>query len=281
MSFRCQYITPNGHDMYIEYLDHLRSLGKRYFTFEQAIQDLKVSTNSAKSGLYRMRNKGKLITPAKGLYVIVPPEHQLQGSIPAEELVPILMRYLEAEYYVSFLSAAAFHGATHQKPGRFQIVSNKRIKHPLEFGQIKLEVIYKKSLSNLPLQDFTVATGYLKVASPELVVLDLLNYPARAGGLNHIATVLTELVEAINAEKLIKLAEKNGKKAWLQRLGFILEKIDPMDEDNVLLLIEKLQEYLNGKISVLVPLASELPKTGFSRIKKWGIIENTDIESDL
>lgn len=281
MFFRCHILTPKEHDMFMEYLDHLRSQGKRYFTFEQAIQDLKASISSLKSGLYRMKKEGKLISPAKGLYVIVPPEHRPRGSIPAEELVPILMKYLQADYYVSILSAAAFHGAAHQKSARFQIVTNKRIHHPIEFGQVKLELIYKKCLSNLPLQDFTVSTGYLKVASPELVALDLLTYSIRAGGLNHIATVLTELVEAINVEKLIKLAEQIGEKAWLQRLGFILERIDPMNGEKTLLLIERLQEYLNGKISAFIPLASELPKTGFPRIKKWLIIENTDIESDL
>lgn len=267
--------------MFIEYLDNLRSLGKRYFTFKQAIQDLKVSINSVKSGLYRMKNKKKLITPAKGLYVILPPEHQLQGSIPAEELVPILMTYLQADYYVSLLSAAIFYGAAHQKPARFQIITNKLIKHPLEFGQVTLEVIYKKSLANLPIQGFTVATGYLKVASPELVALDLLHYPSRAAGLNHIATVLTELVNAIDIDNLIELAKQIGEKAWLQRLGFILEKIDYMNEEKVLLLIDKLQEYLNGKMTVFVPLVSEIHKNGFPRIKKWRIIENTNFESDL
>ncbi len=267
--------------MFSEYLDQLRSLGRRYFSFKDIIKDLKVSENSAKSGIYRLKNEGKIISPAKGLYVIVPPEHQIQGSIPAEELVPILMKYIEADYYISLLSGASFYGAAHQKPARFQIISNKRIKHPLEFGQVKLEIIYKKSLANLPLQDFTVNTGYLKVASPQLVVLDLLSYPAKSGGLNHIATVLSELIEAIDADKLIELAEIIGEKAWLQRLGFILEKIEFMDEEKANQLIERLQKYLTGKMVAFVPLASELSNTGCSRNKKWMIIENTNIESDL
>lgn len=267
--------------MFEEYLNNLRSSGKRYFTFAQVIADLNTSVNSAKSGLYRLKNEGKLITPAKGLYVIVPPEHQPQGSIPAEELAPILMKYLKAEYYVSLLSGAAYYGASHQKPARFQIITNKRIKHPLTFGQIKLEIIHKKSLAELPVRDIVVNTGYLKVASPELVALDLLTYPNRVGGLSHIATILSELIEAIDIDKLITLAAMVGEKAWLQRLGFILEKIDSMDEEKQAQLIARLQTYLDGKMSVFIPLASELPKTGYPRMKKWKIIENTDIEGDL
>lgn len=45
------------------------------------------------------------MSPASGLYVIVPPEHQAYGCIPAEELIPILMEHLQADYYVALLSA--------------------------------------------------------------------------------------------------------------------------------------------------------------------------------
>ena len=52
-----------------------------------------------------------------------------------------------------------------------------------------------------------MSTGYLKVATPELVALDLLNYPNHAGGLNHIATVFSELIETLDPVKLINLAK--------------------------------------------------------------------------
>lgn len=105
--------------------------------------------------------------------------------------------------------------------------------------------------------------------------------PTKSGGLNHIATVLSELIEAIDADKLIALGKKLKEKAWLQRLGYLLEQIDPIDKEKAKSVIDKLEKYLNNKMSVFVPLASELPKPGYPRIKKWGIIANTDIESDL
>jgi predicted transcriptional regulator of viral defense system len=191
------------------------------------------------------------------------------------------MKYNKAEYYVGLLSAAAFYGATHQKVGRFQVITNKRIKHPLKFGQIKIEIIYKKLLFNLPLQDFPVATGYLRVSTPELIAFDLLKYPERSGGLNHIATILSELTPAINGNKLIKLAEQIGEKTWLQRFGYILERIDHMDENKAIKLNAQIQEYLQGKKLVYIPLASEQDAIGYPYIKKWKIIENTKIESDL
>ena len=263
------------------YIKNIRQKGRSVFTVQELMAELHVSRNAALNAISRLCAHGELITPTKSLYVIVPPEYQPQGCIPPEELVPILMNHLKADYYVSLLSGARYHGATHQRPGCFQIVSKKRIKHSLTFGEVKLDLIYKNSLDGLPIQETAVKTGYLKVATPELIALDLLSYPNHSGGLNHIATVLSELVEVIDSDKLIKLAEFVGEKAWLQRLGFILEHIDTMDEENKLLIIDRLQEHLEGKMKAFIPLASEISRVGYPRLKKWMIIENTDIESDL
>ena len=87
------------------------------------------------------------------------------------------------------------------------MISDKRIKHPSTFGDVKIDYIYKKSVLELPTQDFTMSTGYLKVATPELVALDLLEYPNHVGGLNHIATVFSALAPVLDSIKLINLAK--------------------------------------------------------------------------
>ena len=115
--------------MFSEYIQQLRASGRRHFTSEEIRAELQLSDSSARSGLYRLKRDKKVISPINGLYVIVPPEYQSYGSIPAEELVPIIMQYLQADYYVGLLSAGLFYGATHQKPARFQVITNKRIKH--------------------------------------------------------------------------------------------------------------------------------------------------------
>jgi len=263
------------------YLKTIRQQGKRYFTLEQLISNLNLSKGAALIAIHRLKTRGDLISPARGLYVMVPPEYQLQGSIPAEDLTPILMSYLQADYYVSVLSGAMYHGATHQKPGRFQIISNKRIKRSLEFGQIKIDLIYKKSLADLPIKNIAVSTGYLRVATPELVAMDLLLYPTKSGGLNHITTVLSELAEVLDGDKLVALAQISRTKIWIQRLGYILEKIESMEPDKTQNTIDILARYLSDKIKVFIPLAPEMPRINFPHSKKWMIIENTSIESDL
>jgi predicted transcriptional regulator of viral defense system len=266
---------------FVEYIKSVRASGKQYFTTEQALADLNVSKNSLLSGLYRLKKEGDVISPAQGLYVIVPPEHQNFGCIPAEELLPILMKHLDIQYYAGLLTAALYHGASHQKPQVFQIVTSKTIRRKLMFGKVCIDCTYKKSLQNLPVQDFVVKSGYLKVSSPELTAIDLLLYPNKSGGLNHIATVLIELIEAIAPDKLIDVARIASDKACLQRLGYILENIDPMDKDKNMRIISALHKYLSTTKLVYMPLAPGATTTGARYCKKWMIIENSTIESDI
>lgn len=262
------------------YLKNIRQQGARHFTLERLMADRGLSKNAALNAIYRLKNQGELISPLKGLYVMVPPEHQINGCIPAEELIPIVMRHLEVDYYVALLSAADFYGAAHQKIFKFQVITNARIAHPLEFGRIKIEVIQKKDLSNLPTQSFTVKTGYLKVASPELVALDLLTYPHRCGGLNHVVTVFSELIESLDVDQLIKLATDTGVSHQLQRIGYILDNIELMDEGAAEPFIAKLEGHVLQHKPKYLPLAFGAPKNKFPRCKKWRMIVNSEIESD-
>ncbi len=263
------------------YLTEIRKRGQRSFTLDQAMKDLNLKRDNILTSVYRAKKRGDIISPASGLYVIVPPEHQVCGCIPAEELTPIFMNYMKADYYVALLSAAAYYGAAHQKSASFQIISNKRFAKPLNFGQIHLECIYKKSITDLPMSNITVDTGYLKVSTPEVTAMDLLRYPSRSGGLNHIATVLSELIESVDPEKLLILVQLSGEKAWIQRLGYILEQIETMDDKLTKTTATKLECYLAMHRKRYVPLASEMPIEGYKRNEKWHIIENTTIESDL
>jgi predicted transcriptional regulator of viral defense system len=263
------------------YIKDIRKDGKRCFTTLDIVEQFHVSNSHARVALHRLLKTGDLISPARGLYVIVPPEHQPHGSIPPQKLIPLIMQYLGANYYVALLSAGLFHGATHQKPARFQVISDRRIKHPSTFGDVEIDYIYKKSVLELPTQDFTVSTGYLKVATPELVALDLLEYPNHAGGLNHIATVFSELIEVLDPIKLINLAKNTRVEYQLQRIGYILDHIDVMDEPGAEIIINALAHHVQEHKPSYLPLASEISKIGYSRCKKWRIIENSEIESDL
>ncbi len=267
--------------MFKEYLEKIRASGRRSFTLKEATEELNTTENSIKSAVKRLKKKGDIISPARGLYIMVPPEHKPLGCLPAEELVPILMRHLRMDYYVGLLSAGVYHGASHQKPGVFQVIVDKRIQRKLTFGRVCIEWIYKKSLVDLPMQKLTVSTGYLAISSPEVTAMDLLLYPRKSGGLNHIATVLYELVESIDPKKMMALARSSKYRAWVQRLGYILDHIDSEVPENQQIIADTLAGYVASKNPSYIRLASELPAVGYPRCEKWKIIENTTIEGDL
>ena len=268
--------------MFSDYIRDLRSKGHVLFTLDEASNDLGVSHNVIACAVSRLKKKGAVMSPAKGLYIIVPPEHQREGSIPAEELVPILMQYWGIEYYVGLLTAAMYHGASHQKPQQFQIITNKQIKRDLTFGSIHIDCVCKKNWDLIDqLNVRVVKTGFLKLSSPEQTVMDLLLYPSQSGGLSHIATVLSELMDGVSSDKLLILAKKSKEKYWIQRLGFILEKIDLDDFEKKEKILRLLCDHLESAKTRFIPLETEMSIIGAVRSERWKIIENVTIERDL
>ena len=54
------------------------------------------------------------------------------GVLPGELFIDPMMRALGRNYYVSLLTAAAMHGASHQAPQAFQVMVSicRRPRHP-------------------------------------------------------------------------------------------------------------------------------------------------------
>jgi len=263
-----------------DYIDEKVAYGRYSFEAAEALRALNISKNALSCVIYKLKKKHKIISPARNFYIIIPDEYRHLESLPAAELIPILFKHLNTPYYVCLLSSALYHGASHQKPQVFQVMSSKRLT-PLLFGKIKIEFIYKKSLDKLPTQLFEVKTGYLTVATPELTVRDLFLYPNHAGGLNHIATVLSELIESIDPPKLITLIKNSPDNAWIQRLGYILENIDPVDAKKRDMLANEIYNHIKNKLAHPVPLITNFSVKEKNRNNRWRVIENSIIESDL
>ncbi len=143
----------------------------------------------------------------QGLYIIISPENRYINCLPPEELIPIIMKYSNTNYYVSLLSACEYYGASHQKPMIFQVTTNKRFKN-IKCGSVRINFIYKKNIDKVPTQNITVKTGILKVSTPEATAINLLHYTEKSVGMNNIATILSELIEVIKISELIKLADQ-------------------------------------------------------------------------
>lgn len=100
----------------------LASRGRYHFTSSDLHSVLGVSEAAARQALSRLAAKGEIASPARGFYVIVPPEYRRLGCRPADQFIPALMEHRSARYYVGLLSAAQYHGVAHHRPQEFQVV---------------------------------------------------------------------------------------------------------------------------------------------------------------
>jgi len=184
-----------------------------------------------------------------------------------------LMAHLQVPYYIGLLTAASFHGASHQAPQVFQVIC-KRIIPDILTESLNIRFYYSKDLSVIPTQDLKTPAGYVKVSTPEGTALDLLRYLHQSGHLNHVTTILTELADSMDPQKLAQASERLSIR-YAQRLGYILDYLgyDAVAEPLHNLVMEKMMRY--------IPLRPDSPAQGTEKNTKWHILINEEIEPDL
>src|ERR1700691_5575594 len=108
-----------------EYIQEIQSKGEYTFTYENALNALKIADEALRMSLHRLQAKKAIIRIHEKFYLIVPLEYRKAGALPPTWFVDALMSYLNCNYYVGLLSAASLQGAGHQQPQQFQVVVNK------------------------------------------------------------------------------------------------------------------------------------------------------------
>lgn len=265
--------SEKRHPRVRHYLDDLLASSRYTFTTTQARTALAVSPAAVKVALNRLARQKVIVSPARGFYVIVPPEYRSLGSLPADQFIPALMGHLRLPYYAGLLTAAQYHGAAHQRPQEFQVMLD-RPRRRIECGRVRVHFIVRKNLRKVRVQDFNTPRGILLVSTPEETAFDLVGYHRHAGGLSQVATVLSELAEKIGPERLAMAAE-HASIPWAQRLGYLLERVGAGQQARVL------KDFVHARAhesAVLLPTASKVK--GF-RNEDWKLFINSDIEVDL
>jgi len=227
---------------------------------------LGVSAAAAKLALNRLSKQKMIASPARGFYVIVPPEYCSLGCLPADQFIPALMKRLNLPYYAGLLSAAQLHGAAHQRPQEFQVFLAKN-RRPIECGAVRVAFLARKRLAEVSVQNFNTPRGTLLVSSPEATALDLVGYAHHAGGLNQVATVLSEFAERIDPEKLAAAA-RTAPVAWAQRLGYLLEHHGSAAKTPAL------KEYVREHAKQSTALLPEAQRARSRRNKGWKLYIN-------
>ena len=75
------------------FVDELQIAGRLTFTRDEAMAALGVSGDAIKLAALRLSKRGRLVTPRRGFYVIVPLECREAGAPPMERWLPELLRF--------------------------------------------------------------------------------------------------------------------------------------------------------------------------------------------
>ncbi len=256
-----------------DYIQDLQARGRYSFTSEEVVRALGRSLIATRAALRRLKEKGAIAVPYRGFHVIVPPEYRKLGCLPADQFIPDLMEHLGTPYYVGLLSAAAYHGAAHQAPMVFQVIVPKARRN-IECGSVRVQFIARSDMVATSTVERNTVRGVLRIASPEATALEIVGYPEHCGRIDNVATVLAELAETMNGDRLAKEAHR-APLSWVQRLGYLLCLVDA-DE-----LAGRLDEVVAERDAFTVALAPWKDVSGAPRDPRWRVAVNVVVEPDL
>jgi predicted transcriptional regulator of viral defense system len=255
-----------------EYVDSLQASGRYVFTRAQALAATGLEPTALESALRRMRARRRIATPRRGFHVIVPLEYRDSGAPPAAWFVDDLMRHLEQPYYVGLLSAAAIHGAAHQQPMSFQVVTDRPTR-PARIGRSRIVFHMSRTVSSTPIAQIQTPTGTLRVSTPEATAFDIVRFAEAAGHIDNVATVLNELAERISPGALAQIAPLQSTPD-VQRLGYLLDLVGQRERTG------ELAHWLSTHRHRAVLLGRGRPEGSTPPDPRWRVRPNVTVEVD-
>lgn len=233
------------------------------------------SQKTVQNELNRAVTRGRVVSVYRGFYVVIPVQYQLKRVVPVKYYINALMPYVGKPYYLCLLSAAAFYGAAHQQPMVTQVMTvAPRIKSSCKNSDLKW--VYRTTIPDFLLRRVNNDIGPLCFSSPELTAVDLIQFAHHVGGYQRAATVLAELMESVDIQKMSEVIPYTTI-ATIQRLGYILEFVlDETEKANQLHAILKTH---SPKYKTISMSNSQAPRVD-NPSNRWHVNMNIDIEID-
>ena len=207
-----------------EWVDRLQSKGRYTFRRDEALSGANMTAEAVGKALLRLTKKGRVAKVKEYFYVIVPIEYASAGAPPGAWFIHDLMDAMGKPYYVGLLSAAAIHGASHQQPQEFHVVTDGYVR-PVRVGRVRVRFFAKRSCQATPRTSVKTPTGSMFVSTPEATAIDLVRHARSVGYFSNVATVLAEMASMLDKQELLEAVKAEGSIMAGQRLGYILEKI--------------------------------------------------------
>lgn len=240
-------------------------------------EDLEAFLGKLEPGAYVMLEelvkRGLLTRLKQGLYACNPPGMRTEAFMP--DWHKVAAAWLQPRpYYIGYYSALQIHNLITQPSLKEYVVSPKRMQPRAVIMQgVPFEVMYLKPERFFGHQK-TWINDHDKVwcSDIEKTLLDCLDKPQHAGGLEGIVKALDMAARNLNPAKLLEYAERFQVQAVMKRLGYILE---------VMGLFPEVQHQLHTQITeAYTPLDPSIRLKGrFHR--RWRVEDNVEIGETL
>jgi predicted transcriptional regulator of viral defense system len=256
-----------------DWIEALPEHGRYSFSRAEAEAATSASDAAIKMTLYRLKKSGELVSPRQDFFVVVPREYRPAGSPPASWFIDDLMRQRRRKYYVGLLTAAALHGAGHQQPMAFQVVTDE-VERDIRVGRVRVEFHASRLVAGAATQRMQTETGSMVVGTPETTAFDLVRFSAACGSWSNVATVLAELAEKLTSDDLAAASARVAC-SDVQRLGWLLDAIGETA------LADRLATTFKGKRLFPVRLSGGRNHADAPLDARWRVLVNDDVEPDL
>lgn len=259
-----------------DYIKQLQSYEEYAFSIEELLSNSNAPEATLRKELARFMEKGEVFNLRHGFYLIIPPRYQNFGKLPVQLYVNKLFSFLDKKYYVGLYSAAAYHGAGHQKIQQDYIVTTPPALRDIDKEKTKLRFFLTKHWPEQNLIEGKSDAGYFKVSSPVLTAADLLYHHQRVGGINRMLSNIEELAEEISKADVENLLTWYPHKSTLQRLGYLLEEFQ-IDES----ITNMIYDYLRKEKFYSILLSPKKDQKAGRTGNRWKVDVNINLESDL
>ena len=212
----------------------LLSRGIITVTTEECAHLFNSNLNEVPNKLVYLRKKNQIVSLARGLWAVVPIENIQMGAPEPSRYIDSLMKFYDCEYCVSWLTAAALYGASHQAPQAFQVITDKTIKDR-RIGRSELKFYERSYINTITKKRLVISDGVINVPTIGALMLMLCADLVLSGGIDNVATIINELSEiSSNYMEEILIDAHLFQTSAIRRLGWILENIVNKEDLNEL-----------------------------------------------
>ncbi|MCL2807080.1 MAG: type IV toxin-antitoxin system AbiEi family antitoxin [Coriobacteriia bacterium] len=252
----------------------LLSHGITDITTEELAGLIGVPKNQVRQRMAPLVKRCEIVSPARGLWIPVPFEYRQWGAPETVHYIDAMMKHLETDYYIGWMTAASFFGASHHAPQVFQVATSKTVSNRI-IGRSDMRFFQRSNVGILPTTRINTQTGTVTVSTRAATMLSAASDISLVAGLDNAANIIIELSETDEPflEEVVASAHLFPISA-VRRLGWILESFTSIDGLEDLRFLSSQSDKRFSKLSVHHSYSNKVSKN-------WSLDINAEVEPDI